>query len=97
MSALSHNFLREELLSEDGGVIVLDWCNRDIDSRIPTIVVVPGTAHSMYLFKIEGVCSHSDSQYVRGWVHNITAAGFRAVVYNPRGCVSIKVNCNELS
>jgi len=72
------NYTREELISEDGGVIVIDWCNKNLDSSVPTIIIVPG------------VCSHSHSQYVMGWVHNVTEAGYRAVVYNPRGCVSIK-------
>jgi len=72
------DYTREELFSEDGGVIVLDWANKNSDSSAPTIIIVPG------------VCSHSDSQYIRSWVHNITDAGYRAVVFNPRGCVSIK-------
>jgi predicted alpha/beta-fold hydrolase len=71
-------YAREELTCEDGGIVVLDWANKNFDSSTPTIVIVPG------------VCSHSDSHYVRSWVENVTTAGFRAVVFNPRGCVTIK-------
>jgi len=72
------NYSREELYAEDGGTIVLDWLKRESPASTPTIVVVPG------------ICSHSESHYIRGLAQMSVDHGFRVVIFHARGCASIK-------
>jgi len=71
------NYEREELETSDGGVIVLDWLNRKCNPDTPIIIIVPG------------ICSHSESHYIRHLTQFSADNGYRAVVFNARGCVRI--------
>jgi len=76
-------YCREEVTSHDGGVVILDWfetqelleARAEAHSKRVTVVIVPG------------ICSHSESCYIRHFARMCNSHGLRSVVYTPRGCV----------
>lgn len=37
------------------------------------------------IFVIPGISNHSDNTYIRGFVHAVNKAGYRAIVFNHHG------------
>jgi len=72
------NYYREELDTPDGDVIVLDWMNYNAPQNTPTIIIVPG------------ICSHSESHYIRSLSQLCADNHYRSVVFNARGCVKVR-------
>jgi len=72
-------YRREILDTPDGGVIALDYVDEGIkDDSIPVVLLIPG------------ICSTSKANYIKCFATQCKNAGYRPVVFIPRGCDIIK-------
>jgi len=72
-------YRRERLETADGGIIVLDWLDNKVTSNSAPIMIL-----------LPGVCSTSQSNYIRWFATLCQRQGWRAVVYHPRGVAELK-------
>ncbi|XP_064382470.1 protein ABHD1-like [Halichondria panicea] len=66
-------------MKSDDGHVCLDWFNEKTDEQ-PTVLMLPGITGS------------SNENYVRHWINDMKGLGYRAVVFNYRGCGYTKLS-----